>query len=112
MLNMVRQMGGVAMLSVLVAIIPVFFGGAYALRPTEGKLALMRPISLASIFAGLCGLTAGLINCLRYIGDRGVPINTPAVLIGLAESFVPLFIAFGSLTVAWLCVAVGMRRQA
>ena len=111
MLNLVRQMGGVAMLSVLVAIVPVFMGAAYALRPTEGKLALMRPISLASLFAGLCGLTQGLMITLRNMGDRGIPLNTPSVLIGLAESLVPLFLAFGSLTVGWLCVTAGMRRH-
>ena len=99
------------MLSVLVAVSPIALGAVYAIRPTDGRLALMRPISLASIFGGLCGLTAGLINSLRYVGNRGVPFDTPAVLVGLAESLVPLFIAFGSLTVAWLCVAVGMRRH-
>jgi hypothetical protein len=30
--------------------------------------------------------------------------------IGLAESLGTLFVAFGCLTVAWLCVALGMRR--
>lgn len=32
--------------------------------------------------------------------------------IGSAESLVPLFLAFGSLTVAWLCVANGFHRAA
>jgi hypothetical protein len=29
----------------------------------------------------------------------------------LAESITTLFIGFGCLTVGWLCVALGMRRQ-
>ena len=33
------------------------------------------------------------------------------VAVGSAESLVPLLLAFGSLTVAWLCVAAGFRRQ-
>ena len=28
----------------------------------------------------------------------------------LAEAVIPTFIAFACLTVAWLCVAMGMRR--
>jgi hypothetical protein len=28
-----------------------------------------------------------------------------------AESIVPLYVAFSCLMIAWLCVAVGMRRQ-
>jgi hypothetical protein len=38
-------------------------------------------------------------------------IVTGVPLLGIAESLVTLFVAFGSLTVAWLCVALGMRRQ-
>jgi hypothetical protein len=32
---------------------------AYAIRPTEGKLMLMRPLSLASVFSAIGSLTAG-----------------------------------------------------
>jgi len=32
-------------------------------------------------------------------------------LISLAESLVPIFLGFGALAVAWLCVAVGMWRR-
>ncbi len=31
---------------------------------------------------------------------------------GVSESFIPPFVAFAFLAVAWLLVAVGMRRQA
>ena len=30
----------------------------------------------------------------------------------LAESLVPIVVGFGCLTVAWLCVAMGMRKHA
>jgi hypothetical protein len=30
---------------------------------------------------------------------------------GLSETITPLFVAFGFLAAAWLCVAAGMRRQ-
>jgi hypothetical protein len=33
-------------------------------------------------------------------------------MIGLAEAMVTLVVAFGCLTVGWLCVALGMTRQA
>jgi hypothetical protein len=32
-------------------------------------------------------------------------------LVGASEALVSLFVGFGCLTVAWLCVAFGMRRQ-
>jgi hypothetical protein len=34
------------------------------------------------------------------------------MLMGLSESLIPPFVAFAFLAVAWLLVAVGMRRQA
>jgi len=39
-------------------------------------------------------------------------VTSSAALMGLCESLVPLFASFGSLTVAWLLVALGMRRHA
>jgi hypothetical protein len=110
MLNVFHQMGIVALFSVIVGVTPMFLGASYAFRPTEGRLALMRPISLASLFAAITGLVAGLINLLRGSSLRDTPLASNAQLMGLAESLVPLFIACGSLTIAWLFVALGLRR--
>ena len=40
------------------------------------------------------------------------PVNWQIVAVGSAEALVTLLLAFGSLTVAWLCVAAGFHRQA
>ena len=91
---------------------------AYAIRPTEAKLALMRPLSLASIFAAVCSFFGGLIAVLQ-----GVAATTAApsgltqgsfalILMGLSETLVPLFVSFALLAVAWLLVALGIRRHA
>jgi hypothetical protein len=110
--EMLRQASVVALLSLIVAVLPLGAGIAYAIGPSEGRLALMRPISLASIFGGLCGALTGAINILRYMAVSEVPIEGRLIALGAAEAIVPLFVAFGSLTVAWLCVAVGLRRHA
>jgi len=112
MLNTLHQMGIAAILSLIVALIPGAMGLVYAIRPTETNLALMRPLSLAGLFGGLGGLLVGLINGLRSSSMRGVPLESPAVMMGIAEALVPLCVAFGSLTAAWLMVALGMRRHA
>jgi hypothetical protein len=86
---------------------------AYAFRPTEGKLMLMRPLSLASVFSAIGSLTAGMATILKGIaasGDFGGHIPS-AVFHGCAEVLIPVFAAFSFLAVAWLLVAVGMRRQ-
>jgi hypothetical protein len=104
------QIGIFAMLSLLVAVLPMFMGAAYALRPTEAKLALMRPISLAAIFGALCGLLSGLVSILQAVGTTDT-LQTRFAAVGLAEALVPMFVASGCLTIGWLSVALGLRRQ-
>ena len=101
---------------ILVAGVGVFGTAvAYAIRPTEQKLVLMRPLTLAAIFAAICSSSVGVATALK-----GTPPTTRsaarrgcrAMLAGLSESLIPPFVAFAFLAVAWLLVAVGMRRQA
>lgn len=105
-----REAGIAALLSMLVVLFPAVAGVSYLLSPSERRLALMRPISLAGLFAGLAGLLLGFINVLRGIWMQN-PVDWKVVAVGTAEAMVPLTLAFGSLTFAWLCVSVGMRRQ-
>jgi hypothetical protein len=100
-----------ALLSMAVTLAPLVMGINYAIRPSEARLALMRPLSLAGIFSALTGCCLGLINVLTGMGSTGQLANNPAWLVGLAESLVTLFVGFGCLTVGWLCVALGLRRQ-
>jgi hypothetical protein len=108
--EMLGQAGIMARLCLLVALFPLAAGVAYVIRPTEQRLALMRPISLAGIFNGLSGSVLGFMNVLRWYANNNEP--SPRIMaVGAAESLVTLFVAFGCLTVAWLCVALGMRRN-
>ena len=110
-IQILSQASIVAILSILVSLFPAGFGVAFALKPTEQRLAMMRPISLAALFAGLGGFVLGLINSLRMVWTADPQVNWRIVAVGTAESLVTLFVAFGALTLAWLCVAIGFRRQ-
>lgn len=102
-----------AKLTLLVAFGPLLLAALYIFRPAEATLAVMRPVSLAAVFAGLCGVAAGLIAVLLGIGATSkAEIPNHNVFIGLAEALVPAFVNFGSLTAGWLLVAVGMLRRA
>src|SRR5215213_10659654 len=111
LLGVFREASIAALLSMLVCLFPIGAGLAYLLGPSEQRLALMRPISLAGLFSGLGGLMIGFINVLRAIWTADTAVNWNIVAVGAAESMVPLTLAFGALTFAWLCVAVGMRRS-
>lgn len=104
------NMGIAAILAILVSALPILAGAMYLFGPTEKRLALMRPISLAGIFASLSGTVLGFINTLRMFWMER-PWSWPIVATATAESLVPLFFGFSCLTIAWLCVAVAMRRE-
>ena len=106
-----REAGIAALLGMLVATFPAFAGVAYLLSPSERRLAFMRPVSLAGLFAGLAGLLLGFINVLKGIWSTEGVLEWKIVAVGAAEAMVPLTLAFGALTFAWLCVAIGMRRN-
>lgn len=96
----------------LVSVAPLVVGIVYAIRPTERNLALMRPMSLAGIFAAISSLLLGMANALEAIsrsaGDSAAGFKPAASM--LAEAMIPSFVGFACLTVAWLCVAAAIRR--
>ena len=111
-MGVLAQAGIMALLSIAVSAVPLIMGIAYAIRPSEARLALMRPLSLAGLFSALTGFCTGVMNSLVNIGNRSFSLaENHTWMIGLAESITSLFVGFGCLTVGWLCVALGMRRQ-
>ena len=108
--DMLRQMGLAALFSIMVSFLPLLAAGAYLFKPSEQRLAMMRPLSLAAIFAGLNGSALGAINTLRGLWMEP-PRDGRIIWIGAAESIVPLYVSFSCLMLAWLLVAAGMRRR-
>ena len=104
----------VGKLGVVVAVMPLVAALVYVVKPSERTLALIRPLSLAAIFAGLATLTSGLANVLIAIGETGefVPGSWRNIALGTAESLIGVFVACGCLTITWLVVTFGMRRAA
>jgi hypothetical protein len=114
MMENLSQMGGFALLTMIISLVPLAMAIAYVTRPSERRLALMRPVSLAAIFAALTGVFSGFIAILRGIAVTGT-LTAGAwqrIALGGAEALVSVFFGFACLTVAWLLVALGMRRSA
>jgi hypothetical protein len=78
---------------------------------SEQRLALMRPLSLATIFAGISGSVLGVVNVFLFMGRNEPPTFSHVAAIGISEALVPIFFGFGCLTVAWLSVALGLWRR-
>jgi hypothetical protein len=99
-------------LTVVVALLAFGLATAYMFRPTEQKLALMRPVSLATIFSAVSGLLGGWIALLQRTAappDGHLPVLI--VYQGIGESLIVGFVCFGLLAASWLLVAVGLLRR-
>jgi hypothetical protein len=109
--GVIANAGIMALASMFVGVLPLTMGIVYAIWPNEQRLVLMRPLSLATVFAAIAGVTLGLINQLMFVIRNEPMAFSRVIAIGLAESLVPLFFGFGCLTVAWLCVTLGLWRR-
>jgi len=111
-MGMLRNASIFALLTLIVGVVPLVMSVVYVTRPTERHLALMRPLSLAALFAAVAGGVLGCINVLKFVWTRELTGESYRVIaVGAAESLVPVLVGFASLTMAWLLVAVGMGRR-
>lgn len=110
--EMVKNSSALALLGLVVSLAAVGAALAYAIKPSEQRLAVMRPLSLAAIFGGLSSLAVGISTVLRGIAATGTftPHALGAIAGGFADAVMGLFVAFSCLTIAWLLVALGLRR--
>jgi hypothetical protein len=115
LLDLLHQASIFALLSMLVPVGVFGLAVSYLIWPTERKLALMRPVSLAAIFAAVCGLLSGWAMVLAHLAasekKASEQIAMPAVYMGVAETLTLGFVCFGFLAAAWLLVAAGMLRR-
>ena len=112
LLHLLPELSLFAKLTMAVAIAAFGLAVSYVFRPTAQKLTLMRPLSLAAIFATVSGLLGGWIAVLTGIAatpDGHLPVSS--VYRGIAESLTVGFVCFGFLAAAWLLVAVGMLSR-
>ena len=110
-MTVLAQASIIALVSMFMGVAPLAMSIVYAIWPSEQRLAMMRPLSLAAIFAAISGTALGALNVLRGMGMSETADFSRISAIGLAEAIVPIFFGFGCLTVSWICVAVGLWRR-
>ena len=105
--------GNPSLLGLLICFVPMVFGAWFALRPTERRLALLRPLTVMGTLSAVCNFVLALANGARAVGamkslDLEAVRRVGAVL---SEGLAPVVASFGCLAVAWACVAIGTRRS-
>ncbi len=104
----------------IVDIITLVAAAGFAIRPAEKKLSVLRPLCAATAFSSLAAFLFGMANGLTGLSWALDGAADPAAtthawhtfLGGMAESPAALILGFAVLSVCWLLVAVGLRRQA
>ena len=112
LLDMLRDLSVFAILTMAVSVGAFGLAVSYVIQPTERKLMLMRPVSLAAIFATLSAVPGGWALVLG--GMAATPtghLDIAAVYRGVAETLAIGFVCFGFLAAAWLMMAAGMFRR-
>ena len=92
----------------------------FAFRPAERTLAILRPLTAATIASALTAVLLGAANALnglKWAMERAAaagqpsPVSVTAILGGAIESLAALAACAALLAVVWVLVAVGLRRQ-
>lgn len=112
MLQELSRAGVVAIFGMVVGLIPLGVAAFYLVRPTDRLVGLMRPLTLATVFAALNTFLSGLAAMFRRLPLMKTPdgYNVDWITAGLSETITPMFVACGCLAAAWLCIAAGMRK--
>ena len=79
---LIRNMGIAALIGTFMGLVPLGWAILYAFRPSEQRLALMRPLSLAAIFAAIHASALGVLNFFRGLGMSETRALSNAGLIG------------------------------
>lgn len=106
----ILEAGPASLLGLLICVVPMVFGVWFAVRPSERVLSLMKPLTLMGIFSAVGNFVLALANDARGISTlKGLDLRI-IVGGGLSAGLAPVVASLGCLTVAWACVAIGMRR--
>lgn len=101
-----------SMFGLLICMAPLLAGAWFAVRPSERLLSVMRPLTLGAVFSALCSFVLAIANGCIAISMMNSLDLAGVRLVGtvLSEGMSSVVASFACLTVAWLLVAIGMRK--
>jgi hypothetical protein len=86
----------------------------FALRADARKLAVVRALTWATVFAILSGVLSDFMAVMWKVPENPEWANSPElhliIMVGLGEAVTPGVLGFTLLALAWLFVAIGTRR--
>ena len=112
MLHFIRAGGYPIGICIALSIPLLYLAVRLAIRLDARRLAMVRALTWAQIFAVVSGVASDVLAVLWYLGRNLKEIENPLepLFIGLGEALTPAVLAMSVLTVTWILVAFGLRR--
>lgn len=104
--------GGFSMLILLALGVAILIPAVrFARNADPQRLSLIRSLTVAISFATIVGVTAGIAKTCHYVSGVEPKDMLPVLLQGVAESVTNVILGGSIVAVAWILVAVGVRRM-
>ena len=114
MIALMRAGGAPIWIVLLFGALTMIAAGYFFFRPDERRLAMLRGLSNATVFAVLTALCANLAAVMFRVPSHLPWSKSPAigvaVMTGIGEALTPGMLGFTLLALAWLMTALGLRR--
>jgi len=101
-----------ALFSIVITAMPMVAGLAFALRPSAMRLAQVRALTLVGLFVTVAVMLSGSVNVLLFLARQSPTLPDPRADLynSIAEILVIPFIGVVFLALAWVGVALGLRK--
>ena len=95
-----------------ISLFTLVFALWFAVAADARRLAILRALTWAQVFAIVSGVASDLIAVCWYVGKLpdNQPVDVKTVLIGIGEALTPAVAGGTALTLTWLLISLGMRR--
>jgi hypothetical protein len=113
MVHFIRA-GGYPIWIVMALSIPtLYLAVRFAISIDARRLAMLRGLTWAQVFAVTSGVASNVIAVMWHIGrdEEQLRDPLPALFIGLGEALTPVVLGLSVLTVTWILISFGLRRS-
>lgn len=113
MVHFIRAGGYPIWIVIALSIPSLYLAVRFAMAIDARRLAMLRALTWAQIFAVTSGVAANVLAVLWNVGRDEEAVKEPLqpMLIGLGEALTPAVLGLSILTVTWILVAFGLRRS-
>jgi hypothetical protein len=106
--------GGYPIWIVMILSLPMLYLGVrFAISLDARRLAMLRALTWAQLFAVGSGLASNVLAVMWGIGRSEEMLKDPLqpLFIGLGEALTPAVLGLSVLTVVWILITFGLRRS-